>query len=226
MKKIQLILLVVITLGFVTKNYGQRRNVVIANGVGVYGGITQFDIKTNNFETQKKQGWILGLSATGDLPHKWYNVSYNIQFSENQIGIQGRASNTDLSPQQIDYKVFAAQVVLLMHLKAVENHVTIDLGPMLQYNSKLEFKNNAQENYLLSGYTNLLARDITDISNFNFNGLAGISLGIGHFQLKAHYIYGFTNILNKLNDSEPTSGLNERFKGNQSMVMLTAMVTF
>ena len=31
----------------------------------------------------KGDGWIGGMSATVGLPHKWYNVSYGMQLSEN-----------------------------------------------------------------------------------------------------------------------------------------------
>ena len=225
MKKIQFILLVVFTMGFVTNSFAQ--NYQIKNGFGLSGGITQFDIITDNFATTKGDGWLGGMSATVSLPHRWYGVSYGMQLSENKIGISGRTSNIDATSQELEYKLFTAQLAFLFHIKIVDDFFTLDAGPVLQYNSKLELTDESQENYMISGYETLKASDISDISNVNFNGAIGLSAGFSHFRIKAQYIYGFTNILNKLNDQDFTLEANKsKFKGTQSMVAITAMITF
>lgn len=220
------ILLVAILLGFVTTNFAQHNRVPITNGIGIQGGLTQLDIITDNFETKKGNGWIGGASATVDIPHRWYNMSYSIQLSENTIGIAARPIASLANNTFVDYKMFTAQAALLMHVKLVESYLTIDLGPMLQYNSELELKDDAYGNYFISTYDNLLAKDISDISKFNVNGAIGLSAGISHFRLKAQYIYGFTNILNKLNKKDLAVDANQKFKGNQSMLAFTVMVSF
>ncbi|WP_181855268.1 hypothetical protein [Winogradskyella sp. KYW1333] len=52
---------------------------------------------------------------------------------------------------------------------------------------------------------------------------------MGAFKFRAQYVYGFTNILNKLNGNEaefgPHSG-NTDFKGNQAMINFMALITF
>src|SRR5690606_10239695 len=53
MQQKQLILLVAICIGFVTMSFGQKGNYRIQNGVGIYGGITQYVILTDNFTTKK-----------------------------------------------------------------------------------------------------------------------------------------------------------------------------
>jgi len=227
MKFKQYTLLVALTMGFVTLCFSQHKTYAIKNGFGIQGGITQFDIITDNFETVTSNGWIGGMSATVDIPHKWYNMSYNIQFSENYVEIFGGTVASVPGIETIEYKMFTAQIALLMHVKIIKSFLTIDLGPMLQYNSELELKNEDQENYFINNYDALLAKDIVDISKFNVNGAIGVSAGISHFRLKAQYIYGFTNILNKLNDQNLDVGTNtKKFSGNQSMLALTAMVTF
>ncbi|WP_290701090.1 hypothetical protein [Lacinutrix sp.] len=228
MKKIQLSLLVVLMLCFVTKNFAQHKNYDIKNGFGLFGGITQFDIITDNFETTKGDGWIGGMSATVDIPHKWYNASYGMQLSENTLGISGRISNTDLFAQELEYKIFTAQLAFLWHAKIVGSYLTIDFGPMLQYNSDLELKDDEQENFIISNYNALTANDITDISNFNINGAIGATAGFSIIKFRAQYIYGFLNTLNGLNsnsDLDLTGGDNE-FKGNQAMLTFSAMITF
>lgn len=223
----QFIVLVAICIGFVTTTLAQHGNYKIKNGFGIGGGLTQFDIITDNFKTVKSEGWIGGLSATVDLPHKWYTVSYNIQFSENHIGIYARPTLTSPLTEEVDYKMLTAQVSFLFHAKLIKDYVTIDVGPMLQYNGDLELKNNSKDEYIITNYENLAAKDITKISHFNVNGAIGATAGFPGFKLRAHYIYGFTNILNKLNDRELSVGTNtEKFKGNQSMLAFTAIILF
>jgi hypothetical protein len=227
MQKRQLILLVALSICFVTVSFSQHNTYRIQNGFGIYGGITQYDILTDNFTTKKDNGWQVGASATVDIPHKWYNVSYSIQLSENHVGIAARP--VLLSPNEafVDYKIFTAQIALMMHVKLIQSFLTIDVGPMIQYNSDMEMKDKAYENYIVDTYTNLTAKDIKDITNFNVDGAIGASAGFGFFRLKAQYIYGFTNMLNKLNDSNlDLTGNDKKIKGNQSMFAFTAMITF
>ena len=221
------ILLVALCIGFVTTSLSQHRRYAIKNGFGIQGGLTQFDIMTDNFETKKGDGWIGGLSATVDLPHKWYTVSYSIQLSENTLGISARPASVSPLIEEVDYKLFTAQVAFLFHAKVLQDYITIDLGPMIQYNSELELKDESKESYFINNYSNLLAADIVAISQFNINGAIGASVGFKGFKLRAQYIYGFTNILNKLNDQDLTlDGNTEKFKGNQAMLAFTAMFIF
>lgn len=228
MKKIQLSLLVAIMLCFVTKSFSQHGSVDIKNGYGIFGGLTQFDIITDNFQTTKGDGWIGGMSATVELPHKWYNASYGMQLSENNFSIAGRTSNFDLSPKDLEYKVFTAQLVFLWHAKIFSDFLTFDFGPMIQYNSDLELVSDQQENFLVTNFDALKANDITKISNFNANGAVGLTAGISFIKFKAQYIYGFTNILGKLNSNNDIdlSGNTNKFKGNQSMLTFSAMLSF
>lgn len=222
-------LLIVTCIIFMTCGFSQPKNYKIVNGIGIYGGITQFDIITDNFTTKIDNGWLVGASATVDIPNKWYNVSYNIQLAENHLGIAARPgiNPVNLSEKFVDYKVFTAQIALLMHIKLIGSFLTIDAGPMLQYNGELELDDKNQENYIISNYTNLLAKDIKEISQFNIDGAIGVSAGFSHFRLKAQYIYGFLNSLEKLNDSGlDQTGNPNKFKGNQSMLAFTAMISF
>jgi hypothetical protein len=227
MKYNRLFLLVALMLCFVTKSFSQKGNFRISNGIGIIGGITQFDIDTDNFNTKSSNGFIGGLMATVDIPLRWYNVSFGMQLSENAIEISGRPDLISTQEAFVEYKMFAAQVAMLLHVKVIPNHFTIDFGPMLQYNGRLEFKDKNQEGYYINNYTNLSAQDITNISQFNFNGALGASLGIKNFKLKAQYVYGLTNILKKLEGQDiDTVGGDSRFKGNQTMLVLGAVLSF
>lgn len=223
MKNSKSYLLVVICFLFVTLSYAQR-SIKIRNGIGLQGGVTQFDIITDNFETKANSGFIGGMSASVDLPHKWYNVSYNIQLSQNHIDINAQ-DLVNLNDEFVEYKMFTADISFLLHIKLISNNITLDVGPMLQYNSELELNDEDKEGYLLKGYTNLLTEDIRDITNFNVNGTVGLTIGARRLYVRAQYIYGFTNMLGSLNKQELDAGNNNKFKGNQSLMALTLTIT-
>lgn len=219
-KKIKLIL--VFSIAIITISSAQT-NYRIQNGIGIYGGLTNFNINTDNFVTESGNGWLAGLAATVNLPHRWYNVSYNIQLSENQIGFSA-APLTNGTTEFVNHKVFAAQVALIGHLKIIENYLTLDAGPMLQFNGTLDLQDDNKENYILEGYDNLTVSDIENISRFNVNGAIGATAGFDQFKIRAQYIYGFTNMLNALNKENLPEGND--FKGNQNMLVFSAMFIF
>jgi hypothetical protein len=189
--------------------------------------LTQFDIATDNFETKAGNGWVGGFTATVDLPHRWYAVSYSMQLSESNLEISGRELPISSTSEVMEYKLMTVQAAFLFHLKIVKNNITLDAGPMLQYNGELELKDDAQESYIIDGYSALMANEISDISKFNLNGAIGATAGFENFKIRAQYIYGFANMLNKLNDQDlSTTPSDEKFKGNQQMIALSAMILF
>lgn len=224
MKNSNYYILTIFISGAMALSHAQPKNYKIQNGIGLYGGITQFDIFTDNFEIKRGSGYIGGMSASADIPHRWYNVSYSIQLSENNIDITA-VNSTTLSQEFVDYKMFTAQIAFLFHIKLISANLTFDIGPMLQYNGELELKTDTKKDYLILGYDNLRAEDLRDISNFNANGAVGLSLGLRRLLIRAQYIYGFTNILGSLNNKDFATQTNEKFKGNQSLLALTAMIT-
>ena len=222
MKNKQLTLLVVLTILFVTIIQAQPKNYNIRNGFAIGGGLTQFNIKTDNFVTTKGNGFMVTLSATVDIPHRWYAVSYGMQISENTLEIQGRVTQDVTGNEMIEYKLMAAQLGFLFHGKIIGSHLTIDAGPQLQYNGNLDLKNSQQETYYINDYSDLRATDISDISKFNVNGVVGVTAGFGPIKLRAQYIYGFLNMLDKLNTGDSPN----TFKGNPETIAFTAMITF
>ncbi len=219
--KNQLNLLVAILLLFVTQAFAQRPNYDIKNFIGLHGGITQFDIITDSFTTEKQNGFIAGLTGIVNVPHKWYDVSYGIQFSQNNLNILGGVTDVD-GDESLEYKLSAVQLALFMHAKILRQNLTIDFGPVIQANGFLELKDKAQEEYFVNGFDDLNAIDLRDISKFNINGAVGATAGFKHFRVRTQYQYGLTNMLRKLNDLD----VDTDFKGNQSQVIFTAMVLF
>lgn len=222
MKNRRYILLVLPTLLFVTMAVAQRSHYNIRNYIVIQGGITQYDILTDTFETTSDTGWAAGLETMVNVPHKWYDVSFGILFSDNTLNILAESSGSSSPREMLPYKVSAAQFITCLHAKILKDNLTIDFGPVVQANSKLVLQNTNKADYLIAGHDALYAKDIEDISKFNINGLVGITTGFKHFRLSAQYQYGFTNTLSKLNDLNT----NTTFKGNQSQWVFTAMVLF
>lgn len=216
-------LLVAFILLFVTSTLAQRPSYKIKNMIGIHGGITEFNINTDNFITEKQNGWAFGLTGIVNVEHKWFDFSYGLQFSENSVNISGRMTNDVQENELLEFKLSAVQLAALLHAKIISQNLTLDFGPIIQANGKLEVKDESQENFYINGYDNLQAHDIEDISKFNINGAVGVTAGFKHFRLRAQYQYGLTNMLNKLNDLEIEGN---KFKGNQSQLLLSAMVLF
>lgn len=222
MKTFKKYYLLVVFIGlFVTNSTGQ--NYRIQNSIGVYGGLTQFNIDTDDLTTESGSGWLVGLAATVDLPHRWYNVSYNIQLAENQFGV-GASPISAGQTQFVDYKVFTAQIALIGHLKIIDKYLTIDVGPMLQYNGDLDIQDETKENYIIDGYNTATLNDLPEVSNFNVNATVGATLGFDSFKVRAQYIYGFLNSFKSTNNQNLAESIN--LEGNQNMLVFSVMFLF
>ena len=149
-----------------------------------------------------------------------------MQLSENYLDIMGRSLPTAAS-EPIEYKLMTVQAQLLFHLKLAKDYLMIDAGPMIQYSGKMELQETLMETYIIDGYDALLAEDIQDISKFNVNASIGATAGFNHFKLRVQYMYGLTNMLDKLNDQNlDRSPSDKPFKGNQSMLAFMAFIYF
>ncbi|MDI6032499.1 PorT family protein [Flavobacterium sp. LB2P84] len=180
-----------------------------SNRIGISFGVNQFTLNTDNFQTKPELGWNAGLSMRGNFYNNW-DMVYNIQFSENNFSV---ATNTlTLAREDVNYKLASAQVSLQVSYKLVENHLSIEFGPIVQVNGKLNI-DNTDENNVISG-TTLLAKDIREISNFNFYPTVGITFGVRHFRANVSYQYGVNNMLENLNNKN----LGVNFKGNPGIL--------
>ncbi|WP_269226707.1 PorT family protein [Flavobacterium eburneipallidum] len=176
-----------------------------SNRIGIFGGLNQFTLNTNNFETKPEMGWNAGLSMRGNFYNDW-DMVYAMQFSENNFSVA--TNSLLLFNEDVNYKLASAQVSLQLSYKIVENHLSIEFGPLVQINGKLKVE-SGKENNIITG-TTLLAKDIVDISKFNFYPTVGITAGVKHVRLNVSYQYGVNNMLGNLNNKN----LGVNFKGN------------
>jgi hypothetical protein len=180
-----------------------------ANRIGITFGVNQFTLNTNNFLTTPDVGWNAGLSVRGNFYNNW-DMVYALQFSENNFTVSTKSFF--LANEEVNYKLPSAQISLQLSYKLIENHLSIEFGPLVQVNGK--FKIDVEnENNVISG-TTLLAKDIVDISKFNFYPTVGITAGVRHFRVNVSYQYGLNNMLGNLN----AKNLGVNFKGNPGII--------
>jgi hypothetical protein len=180
-----------------------------SNRIGISFGANQFTLNTNNFQTKPGSGWNAGLSMRGNFYNDW-DMVYAMQFSENNFSVATKT--LFLANEDVNYKLPSAQISLQLSYKLIENHLSLEFGPLVQVNGKLKV-DSKNENNIISG-TTLLAKDIEDISKINFYPSVGITAGVRHFRVNVSYQYGINNILGNLNSKN--SGVN--FKGNPGII--------
>lgn len=180
-----------------------------SNRIGISFGVNQFTLNTNDFHTQPAIGWNAGLSMRGNFYNNW-DMVYAMQFSENNFSVA--TQSLFLSNEDVNYKLASAQISLQLSYKLIENVLSVEFGPLVQINGK--FKVAAEnENNIISG-TTLLAKDIVDISKFNFYPTVGVTFGVRHFRANISYQYGITNMLENLN----SKNLGVNLKGNPGII--------
>lgn len=181
-----------------------------SNRIGITVGVNQFDLATSNFATNPEIGWNLGLSIRGNF-YNDFDMVYAMQFSENKFSVP--TLNAALQKEDVSFKLPSAQISLLLSYKIVENHLSIEAGPMIQINDKFNIDEDANKTNAIVN-TALQAQDILKISRFNFYPTVGITAGVRHVRLNVQYQYGVTNILGKLNENN----LAQNFKGHAGIL--------
>ncbi|HLF50978.1 PorT family protein [Flavobacterium sp.] len=211
MKKIFLTTVLVFISLATTAQYKYRDS----NRIGIIFGINQFTLNTSNFDAKPAMGWNAGLSVRGNFYNDW-DMVYAMQFSENNFTVATK--NLFLANEDVNYKLASAQISLMLSYKIVENHLSLEFGPVVQVNGKLNIDKENQNN-IISG-TTLFAKDITDITKFNFYPAVGITAGVKHLRVNVQYQYGVNNILGNLNKQN----FGPNFKGNAGILSANLLV--
>lgn len=188
-----------------------------SNRIGISGGLTQMSVFSDQFNAKPGSGWIGGFSLRGNYYNNW-QMAFGMNFTE---------SNFSLSPllgsKDINYKLSAAQIYLTGSYMIIENHLTFEIGPVLQINGKLAIDKDDELKILKD--SPLFAKDIVDVTKFNGNIYAGVTAGIKNLRLHVSYQYGVNNFMNNLNKKDELKLLNgdKKFKANYGI--LSGMIT-
>ncbi|UOX34911.1 PorT family protein [Flavobacterium sediminilitoris] len=213
MKKVICLLTLLVTFS-INAQYGSRDS----NRIGISGGITQMSLFSDQFNAKPETGWIGGFSLRGNYYNDW-QMAFGMNFTESNFSLQS------VLDKDINYKMSAVQIYLTGSYMIIENHLTFEIGPVLQINGKLAI-DEEDELKLLKDSPLITAKDITDITKINGNIYAGITAGIKNVRLHVSYQYGVNNFMNNLNKSDELKLLNgnEKFKANYGI--LSGMITF
>ncbi|SEA19297.1 Outer membrane protein beta-barrel domain-containing protein [Flavobacterium gillisiae] len=205
MKKLYFTSVLILVACTVFAQYGYRDS----NRIGISFGANQLTMNTDNFQTKPDLGWNAGLSVRGNFYDNW-DMVYALQFSENNFSVATRKLN--VQNVDVNYKLASAQISLQLSYILVENILSVEFGPVVQVNGKFKI-DYEEENNTING-TALLAKDIVDISKFNFYPTVGITAGVRHFRFNVSYQYGINNMLDNLN----TKQLGVNFNGNPGIL--------
>lgn len=199
------------------------------NMFGLKVAATLFDIKTDNFNTTAESGFIGGLGTRGDFYNNW-DIQLGMHISNNKLKVQARELVIAATLEELEYSLLNAQVHVLFGYKIFGGNkhldskfrMTAELGPVLMINSKMKMANEDKENYIIEDAF-ITAKELTDVTPININGLVGLSMGLQRLRIFGHYQYGFNNFLNNLNK---LSGTTEKFKGHVSMYNFGVLLYF
>ncbi len=198
-KNLIILLLLATTIG--SAQYGYRDS----NMIGITLGLNQFNVNTSDFETKPSDGWNVGLSMRGNAFNDW-DAIYGLQFSEYNFTVA--TLSQAFIERETNYKLSCANVTFQLSYKFIENHLSVEFGPMVQVNGKLAIE-ETDEDYIVKGNPTVLAKDLTDISNVTIYPVVGITAGVRNVRLNVTYQYGINNMFGKIDGD---------FKGNASVV--------
>lgn len=212
--------LIILCALFISSMHAQYNN-KDGNRIGFFGGVNHMSVMGTNFDTKPGIGWTAGFQVRGNLYNDWSGV-FGINFFESSFDIQG--TNKFGGQEDVHYKMNGGQLKFLFSYNIIDNHLSFDIGPMLQFGDKLKIKKNQEEIALNNTY--LVAKDIVDITKINGNIFVGVSGGIKRVKLLLNYTYGVNNFMNKLNKDEFLYQQNngEKFKGHFGMASAQLLV--
>ncbi len=165
-----------------------------SNRIGISLGVNQFTVNSDNFDSKPGMGWNAGLSVRGNF-YNDFDMVYDIRFSENKFTVE----SSDPLLSDVEAKIQSAQISVLLSYKFIENHLSVEFGPMFQFNGKLDFDEN-KELTPIDGIGTTM-KDIQEIKVFNFYPTVGITAGIRQLRVHLFAQYGLTNMFRGLEDA-------------------------
>jgi hypothetical protein len=207
MKRLTIVLLLISGIAFAQRGYRD------SNRIGIGAGLSKLNIYTDNFSITPEQGWIGGLSVRGNYYNNW-QMSFGMFFTDSNFSIPSRKG---LLQTHTNFKMSAVQIYIVPSYVAIEDHLNLEFGPVLQVNGKLTINKDDETNVLLD-QPSLIAKDIVDVSKINANFYIGVNGGIKNIRVRIGYQYGLTNFFGNLKNNDNVKLTGEKFKGNIGLI--------
>ena len=188
-----------------------------SNMIGIIAGMDQFDLNTSNFTTKAGNGYHFGASIRGNF-YNDFDMVFAFQYGEKQFSVP--THTLALQQKEVDYKIPGVEVSLMLSYKIVENHLSVEVGPVLSVTDKFHIKKDDALN-TIDG-TNLTAGQITNVGKFNFYPAVGVTAGIRNLRANLQYQYGLTNALGGLDENT----LGMKLKAHPSILSLNLLIYF
>lgn len=189
------------------------------NRFGLQAGANRFNIVTDELAIDPKISWTAGFTSRASFYNNFQFV-YGINFFDFNVDIQGRDKIIDERVVDvIPYNMIGVQLNFLGSYKLYDHYLSIEAGPVVQVNGKLEARQD-RELWYVSSY-DVQAADIEKVSPFNVNLAVGLTGGLESVKFWIQYQHGINNILRGLNDE----GLQEidpdfpKLNGNMSIIV-------
>lgn len=192
------------------------------NRLGFQAGVTYASILTDQFTYDPQPGFIAGLTTRANT-FKKVIVIYGVNFFQFNSSMQVLEPTTS-QLTEIDFKATGVQINLFMGHKILGEHLSIEAGPVVQFNGKWS-PEVGKEDYRLQEY-NLVASDIEDVSKVNLNVAGSVSAGFAGLKIWAQYQYGLTNMYGNLDmaDLKKKDSRITSLRGNLGVAMAGIVV--
>ncbi|WP_051205276.1 hypothetical protein [Salinimicrobium xinjiangense] len=188
------------------------------NRLGVQAGVNYFNIVTNDLQVTPKVSWTAGFTTRASF-YNDFQFIYGINFYDFKLDIDGREKvELTSSAGAIEYNMIGVQGNFFGSYKLYDHYLSIEAGPVVQINGKLDARQDKELWYL--GNYNINAMDIEKVSAFNVNLAIGVSGGLETAKFWLQYQYGLNNMLKGLEDEglqEKDTGFTNP-KGHMSMI--------
>jgi hypothetical protein len=183
------------------QSFGQRRMWDgDYNRLGLQAGANRFNIITDDLGIAPKVSWTAGFTTRASFYNDFQFV-YGINFFDFNVDIDGREKiATPTAEELIPHNMIGVQLNFFGSYKLYDHYLSIEAGPVVQVNSKLEPRQD-RELWYISNY-DVQAIDIEKVSSFNALFAIGLTGGLESAKLWVQYQHGLNNIFGGLNDGE------------------------
>ncbi len=193
------------------------------NRIGLQAGYSIFDIQTDDFITESQGSFQAGFSTRGSYRNN-FDLIYGLTFVSNNVGVKANVAGEDIdisNSQTVLYNTIGVQLNLLASYNIIKHNLSIEAGPVLMLNGKMDLEDERFSDLIVDGYNTLRAADLVNVNTINAAALIGVTGGHENVRLNVNYQYGLTNFLGGLNDQ----GLEfSDFKGNTGTIVFAAVI--
>lgn len=166
------------------------------NLLGLQVGVNHFKIAATKLPFSPGKSWTVGFTTRSNYRDNFQFI-YGLNVFDFQNHFTGRPkAEVSKSLQKVKMSMIGVQANLFGSYKIINNHLSVEGGPVVQVNGPLIPQTNKKLYYV--GDFDFQAQDLKKIAPFNVNLAIGVSGGFEKLKLWAQYQYGLNNFLGPL----------------------------